>query len=86
MLLLIHDPGDDRGDEPPRPRRHLPHVRWQPFAWFAAFCWLMAAAGQVGGLPGYLLLLVAIAVGCWRVDRWLDGQDWAGMRNYRRGF
>ena len=86
MLLLVHEPRDDHDDEPPAARRRLPHIPWRPFAWFAAFCWLMLAAGRVGGLAGYGLVLLAISVGCWRVNRWLDGQDWAGMRNYTRGF
>lgn len=86
MLLLIHEPRDDGDDEPPRPRRPLPHVPWRPFAWVAAFCWLMFLAGAVNGFAGYLILLGAICLGGWRVNRWLDGQDWGGMRNYTRGF
>ena len=84
MLLLIHEPRDD--DDAPRRRRRLPSIPWRPFAWFALFCWMMFAAGAVGGFPGYLIVLGAICVGGWRVNRWLDGQDWAGMRNYTRGF
>ena len=85
-MLLIHEPRDERGDEPPAPRRPLPEVPWRPFAWFAAFCWVLLAAGQVGGLAGYLILLGAICVAGWRVNRWLDGQYWTGMRDYRRGY
>ncbi len=85
MLLLIHEPRDE-GDPPPRDRRPLPRVPWRPFAWVAAFFWLLFVAGAVGGLAGYLILLLAISVACWRVDRWLEGQDWGGMRNYTRGY
>ena len=81
MLLLIHDP------EPPpegRSRRRLPVLPWRPFAWFAVFCWMLVAAGAVGGLPGYVLVLAAISVGCWRVDRWLARQYWGGLREVQR--
>ena len=85
MLLLIHDPRPGGGDdEPVARRRRLPVLPWRPFAWFAAFCWLLFAAGQVGGLAGYALLLVAIAVGCWRLDRWLARQYWGGLREVQR--
>ncbi len=83
MLLLIHEPDPEPGDEP-RPRRRLPVLPWRPFAWLAVFCWMLFAAGQVGGLAGYLILLGAIAVGCWRVDRWLGKQYWGGMREAQR--
>jgi hypothetical protein len=81
MLLLL----DDRRDEDaPPPRRPLPHVPWRPFAWIAGFCWLLYAAGVLGGLAGYVTLLVAIALGCWRVDRWLAKQYWGGLRETQR--
>jgi hypothetical protein len=86
VLLLIHDPRPGGGDEHAahaRARR-LPVLPWRPFAWFAAFCWLLFAAGQVGGLAGYALLLLAIAVGGWRVDRWLARQYWGGLREVQR--
>ncbi|HEV2813579.1 MAG TPA: hypothetical protein VGW10_10030 [Solirubrobacteraceae bacterium] len=84
MLLLIHDPqpGDGDAAPDPKPRRPLPHVPWRPFAWFAAFCWLLVAAGALGGLAGYVTVLIAIALGCWRLDRWLAGQYWGGLREW----
>jgi hypothetical protein len=78
MLLLIHDPDP----EPPRRPRKLPHIPWRPFAWFAAFCWLLFLAGQVGGLVGYLLVLLAVGGGCWRLDRWLAKQYWGGLTEW----
>lgn len=88
MLLLIHDPSpddDDDGDAAPaRPRRRLPLVPWRPFAWVAAFCWMLFAAGELGGLPGYAVLLLAIAVGGWRLDRWLARQYWGGLSEVQR--
>lgn len=84
MLLLIHDPRPGGGDDEPVAGRRLPVLPWRPFAWFAAFCWLLFAAGRLDGLPGYVLVLVAIAVGCWRVDRWLARQYWGGLREVQR--
>ena len=83
VLGLVHDPGDsgpppDDGDAG-RPRAPWPRPPWRPFAWFALFCWLLFAAGAIGGLPGYLVLLVAVGVGCWRVDKWLGKQYWGGL-------
>jgi hypothetical protein len=83
---LVHDHSWEPPDQGPRPprRRRLPHVPWQPFAWFAAFCWLMVVAGAVGGLPGYVIVLLAVGMGCWRIDRWLGRQYWQGLREYQR--
>ena len=87
MLLLIDEPREPHDDAPPPLRPNpLPHVPWRPFAWFAAFCWLLFAAGQIGGLAGYGLVLVAVALGCWRLDRWMSQWDLGGLRNYTRGF
>ena len=83
MLLLIEDREPEQPAPPPR-RRPLPHVPWRPFAWFATFCWLMYAAGVLGGLAGYVTVLVAVSVGCWRIDRWLSKQYWGGLRETQR--
>ncbi len=82
MLLLVHDPEPPRDDPPPR--RRLPVPPWRPFAWFAVFCWMVWVAGAVGGFPGYLIVLAAIALGCWRVNRWLDRQYWGGLSEHHR--
>ena len=70
---------DTRGSEPEGedehrrpPRRHIP---WRPFAWVAAFFWLLVIAGDVGGFAGYGILLFAIALGSWRLDRWAAGLE-----------
>ncbi len=85
MLLLIDGgTGGGRPERPPPPRRRrLPAPPWRPFAWFAAFCWLLALAGALGGLAGYLVVLAAVALGCWRVERWCARQYWGGMTEYR---
>jgi hypothetical protein len=73
-MMLI----DTRGWEPePDPdaepedehRRSLPHLPWRPFAWIAAFAWLLVIAAAVDGFAGYGVFLVAIALGSWRLER-----------------
>jgi hypothetical protein len=85
LLGLVHDRGwDPPPDDPGGPRRPLPHLPWRPFAWLAAWCWLLFAAGAVGGLAGYLIVLLAVTLGCWRVERWCARQYWGGLREYRQ--
>lgn len=69
------------GDDAPEPRP-WPRPPWRPFAWVAAFCWLLFVAGAVGGFPGYLIVLAALALGCWRLDRWLSRQYWGGLSEW----
>ena len=68
-------------DPPPQPRRRLPRPPWRPFAWIAAFLWLLALAGEVGGLAGYGLLLVAVGLGSWRLDRYAARWEWGHAGN-----
>jgi hypothetical protein len=81
---LVRGPewGSEPPDDPAPPPRPLPHLPWRPFAWVAAFCWIMVLAGAVGGLPGYLLVLLGVALGCWRLDRWLARQYWGGLTEW----
>ena len=37
-------------------------------------------AGHVGA---YMLILLTVALGLWRVDRWFDHQYWDGLREYK---
>ena len=65
---------DTRGWEPDPPeRRRLPHIPWQPFAWVWGFVFLLALALEIGGFPGYLVVLLAVALGSWRLGKWADG-------------
>jgi len=57
---------EDQGE----PRRSRPNVPWRPFAWVAAFLWLMVIAAEVNGFAGYGIFLLAIALGSWRLERW----------------
>jgi hypothetical protein len=87
MLLL-----QDRSWEPPseeepaRPTRRW-HLPWRPLAWFALWCWLMALVPIVGSafgnLAGYGVLLVAIALVLWRLDRLSQRFNWTGMHDYK---
>jgi hypothetical protein len=69
---------DTRGWEPEgedEHRRSRPHVPWRPFAWVAAFFWLLVVAGAVGGFAGYGIVLLAITIGSWRLERWAAGLE-----------
>ncbi len=75
-MLVEGSSWNDEPPEPPPARRPLPRPPWRPFAWIAAFLWLLMLAGEVGGLGGYLLVLLAVAVGSWRLDRWAARWEW----------
>ncbi len=88
MLLL-----QDRSWEPPpseeepsRPSRRW-HLPWRPLAWFALWCWLMALVPIVGSafgnIAGYGVLLIALALVIWRLDRLCRRLNWTGMREYK---
>ena len=85
---LVHDSGWEPPDDPPprRPARRW-HLPWRPFAWVAVWCWLMALVPIVtrafGGLAGYAVLLLAVALVFWRLDRWCARQYWGGLREYK---
>jgi hypothetical protein len=90
--MLVFGLVQDRGWEPPddvptpRPARSW-HLPWRPLAWVAAWCWLMAlvpVANQAfGGLAGFVVLLLAVALALWRLDRWCSRQYWRGLRDYK---
>jgi hypothetical protein len=41
------------------------------------------AGHALGPLGAYGLLLLALALGCWRLDRWCARQHWGGLREYQ---
>ena len=65
-----------------RPRRPLPAIPWRLLIWVAAFVAVFAVSRVVGGVEGYLLMLVALAAGSLRLDRQL-GPVPRGMRDYQ---
>jgi hypothetical protein len=90
---LVHGDGWD-GPEHDReasgdrgPRRWTWRLPWRPLAWFAAWCWLMALVPIVntaaGGLAGFGVLMLAIGLACWRLERFCARQYWHGLREYR---
>lgn len=60
---------------------------WRPLAWFAAWCWLMALVPIVntaaGGLAGFGVLMLAVGLACWRLERFCARQYWYGLREYK---
>jgi hypothetical protein len=85
---LIHEPRWDPDDEVPEPlpRRRLPRGLWRPLLWLAGWLWMFVLAGIVasllGAFAGYVVVLVAVALAAWRVDRWCARQYWGGLREW----
>jgi len=85
---LVKDPGAGWGlpdDIPQEPRRFsftLSAIPWRVLAWLAAFVLSFAVSRVIGGWAGYGLMLAAVAVGSWRLDRQL-GPTSRGMRDYQ---
>jgi hypothetical protein len=92
---LVHGDGRDPPEEPwepgeddlPERRPWTWHVPWRPFAWLAVWCWLMAlvpiVTSAVGGLAGFGVLMLAIGLACWRLERFCARQYWGGLREYK---
>jgi hypothetical protein len=74
-------------DEPPEHKPWTWRLPWRPFAWFAAWCWLMAlvpvVSGWFGPLAGYGMLMLAFGLACWRLERICARAYWHGLREYR---
>jgi hypothetical protein len=85
------DPPDDGweshedADEPRRPWSW--RAPWRPLAWFAVWCWIMAlvpvVSSAAGGLAGFGLLMLAVALPAWRLERFCRRQYWDGLREYK---
>jgi hypothetical protein len=92
---LVHGDGWDPPEEPwepgeddlPERRPWTWHVPWRPFAWLAVWCWLMAlvpiVTSAAGGLAGFGVLMLAIGLACWRLERFCARQYWGGLREYK---
>jgi hypothetical protein len=68
---------------PPPPPRRRPEIPWRAVATLVAVIALFTASASLGGLPGYLALVAAAAIGAWRLDRWSCGRYWSGLREHR---
>lgn len=89
VVGLIHDGGwESPDDEPeqPRPNRKW-NLPWRTLVWIAVWFWLMAlvpvASSAFGGLAGFFVLLAAVVLLFWRLERWCAKQYWAGLREYK---
>jgi hypothetical protein len=85
---LVRSPGWEPPEELPEPPQGRSwRVPWRPLAWVVTWCALMAlvpvADDLLGPLGGYGVLLLAVALGLWRLDRWCARQYWHGLREYR---
>jgi predicted secreted hydrolase len=93
---LVHGSGwepPDHGWEPPEdeaPKRrewdwHMLPLR--SLAWLAVWAVLMALVPWVssafGGLAGFVVLMVAVALAFWRLERFCARQYWNGLREYK---
>jgi uncharacterized membrane protein len=41
------------------------------------------ASDAFGGLAGFGVLMLAVALGFWRLERWCTRQYWHGLREYK---
>ncbi len=58
-----------------------------PAGWVAVWCWLMALVPVVtsafGGLAGFGVLMLSVALAFWRLERFCARQYWNGLRDYK---
>lgn len=60
----------------------MPAIPWRLLVWVAVLVLMFAVSRTVGGLAGYVLMLVAVAAGSLRLDRQL-GPVVRGLRDYQ---
>ena len=95
---LVHGSGwepAESGSDPPedelperQPREwHWNMVPWRGLAWLAVWCVLMAivpfVSSTFGGLAGFGVLMLAVALAFWRLERFCARQYWNGLREYK---
>ena len=91
---LVRDPGRDwrpPDDNPEGSPRRSWNVEWglvlRVAVWVAVIAGMFAlvpiADDLIGTLAGYVLILITVAVGVWRIDRWCAGQYWRGLKDYQ---
>jgi hypothetical protein len=78
------EPPEEAPKPPPEPSWQVP---WRELAWLGGVSGLLflspVAGNALGGFAGYVVLMLAIALGIWRVDRWCSRQYWRGLRDYQ---
>jgi hypothetical protein len=83
-----HGPPDGLPEKPDREPRAW-RIPWGLIAWVIVLVTLIALVPVVehraGNFAGYVLILVVIALGTSRVERWCSRQYWRGLRDYRSG-
>ena len=95
FLGLVKDPGRDW--RPPDDWFDPGPHRWRSVHWRAVTrvaIWVVLLSGLfalvpvadhvVGHLAAYVLILLTVALGVWRGDRWLAHQYWEGLREYKQ--
>jgi len=95
---LVHDSGSEppeHGWEPPEDEFHEQERRewdwhmvpWRSLLWLVLWAVLMAIVPSVssnfGGLAGFGVLMVAVALAFWRLERFCARQYWNGLREYK---
>jgi hypothetical protein len=86
---LVSDPRWEPPDDlPDRDADWMSWIPWGTLAYVAAFWTLLALASaasrEFGSLVGYLVILGAVALAGWRLERWMSRQNWGGMRDYQQ--
>ena len=85
---LVRDPEWQPPEGFPEPHRGREwRVPWRALLWLAVFWSLLSLVPAVndafGPLAGYGLLVAAVSLGVWRLDRWCSRQYWRGLRDYQ---
>lgn len=60
---------------------------WRSLAWLAVWAFLMAivpfVSSTLGGLAGFGVLMAALVLAFWRLERFCARQYWSGLREYK---
>jgi hypothetical protein len=87
---LVSDPRWEPPDDSPEPRRRWNwnwRVPWSVLAWVAVWWTLLllapVAGRELGDGVGYLVLIVDVSLGSWRLNRWTSRQYTRGLRDYQ---
>ncbi len=76
--MLVDTRPDRPPDPPPRPPREPIRINWRLWAVLAAALALLLLAPTVGGVAGYVMVLVGVTLACRQVNRTIDGWGYVG--------